>query len=140
MHNLYVKLESSLHELSLLTGLEEVKPLTLETGTFQLDGWSSPNSCKGDCLASAVASMGCAASWREVLFRNTVIQWSSHNLLEIDCDCRSVSSLSHISHSQILGSVTPACKSNGCSTLSLKKHKCEMTWSSVKQVYVLYCT
>ena len=46
----------------------------------------------------------------------TLIQWSSHNLLEIDCDCRSVSSLSHISHSQILGSVTPACKSNGCST------------------------
>ena len=38
MHNLYVKLESSLHEPSLRTGLEEVKPLMLETGTFQLDG------------------------------------------------------------------------------------------------------
>ena len=38
VHNLFVKLRSSLHEPSLRPGLEEVQPLTLEPGTFQLNG------------------------------------------------------------------------------------------------------
>ena len=38
VHNLYVKLESSRHKSSSRPEPEEAQPLTLETGTFQLDG------------------------------------------------------------------------------------------------------